>query len=348
MISKQSHAFTLIEMIVVILVITIMVAMLLPAIQSAREASRRSACFNNLRQIGIATNQYHDLFGVIPPGRIQSYDQRLIARNEDCSNNFIDKSCLIHLLQFIDQQSIYSSINHNLSIFSIQNQTVHIVSVNQYQCPSDPGAFRASELNEMAIDRLPIFSGLLHNVKFSRSSYCGLIGPLPVSEFRSPLNSCKPSVELKMQILGPFRDSSSVSFSHLKRGLSNTLIFSERRFGEVDTLEKYISGQTGFFGWMISGNWGDTLSTSIMPINPADKVSFGAGNKMFAMSVSSEHPGGVGGLFADGSVRFLKSTIQSWHVDTVTGWPIGANQLQDGSWSNLPEMQLWQKITTIH
>ena len=68
---------------------------------------------------------------------------------------------------------------------------------------------------------------------------------------------------------------------------------------------------------------------------------------MFAMSASSEHPGGVNALFADGSVRFINQNIESWQVDTVSGWPSDANQLPDSTWENLPEMKIWQKITLI-
>ena len=95
-------AFTIIELMVVIMIASILVGLLFPAVQSAREVARGLACINNLRQIAIASHQYNDLFGILPPGRIQLYDQRQSILNDNCRNSYIDKSCLTHFLPFID------------------------------------------------------------------------------------------------------------------------------------------------------------------------------------------------------------------------------------------------------
>lgn len=340
-------AFTIIELMVVIMIASILVGLLFPAVQSAREVARGLACINNLRQIGIASHQYNDLFGSLPPGRIQLYDQRQSIRNDNCGNAYIDKSCLTHFLPFIELKNLYNAINHDLGIFSIQNVTVHTASLKQYQCPSDKLVTESPFLCDFGLDRIPVSSALGSKVRFARSSYCGLIGPLPVNGFRSPMNTCKVPASVQAQSLGAFRDVYSVSFQQMSKGLSETLIFTERRFRDIAEFERIIPGNSSLYGWMIAGNWGDTLISSISPINPSRLLSLGAGCRMFAMSASSEHPGGVNALFADGSVRFINQNIESWQVDTVSGWPSDANQLPDSTWENLPEMKIWQKITLI-
>jgi len=230
--------FTLIEVLVVISVISLLMALLLPAVQSAREAARRAQCGNNLKQIGIALHGYDDAFGSLPTGRTKTYDPRYSGANPPCTSRMVDKSFLVMLLPQLEQASLYNSINQSLTIFVAEKAT---------------------------------------------------------AKFR------------KLDGVDP-------------------LLFSR-------------------YGWYFSGNMGDTLFTTFYPPNMDMKVAALAGPRQ-TFAASSLHPGGVNLLLGDGSVRFVKDTIDTWPFDQLTGQPVGATLNANGWWDGLPPFGVWQKLST--
>ena len=116
------RAFTLIELLVVIAIISVLIALLLPAVQSAREAARRAQCVNNLKQIGLALHNYEEAMGTFPPGYVSSIDRTILdACDMDAENQHgVDLGTGwawgSMILPFLEQQPVYNSINFNLSV----------------------------------------------------------------------------------------------------------------------------------------------------------------------------------------------------------------------------------------
>ncbi|MCA9018377.1 MAG: DUF1559 domain-containing protein, partial [Planctomycetaceae bacterium] len=108
--SRKVRGFTLIELLVVIAIIAILIALLLPAVQQAREAARRTQCKNNLKQIGLALHNYHDVYKMLPPGRTRKHSS-LVPGSAWYAGNI---SWLPRLLAQIDQANIYNTIDWNL------------------------------------------------------------------------------------------------------------------------------------------------------------------------------------------------------------------------------------------
>ena len=126
--ARRRAGFTLIELLVVIAIIAVLIALLLPAVQSAREAARRMQCTNNLKQIGLALHNYHDVHGRFAPGSIQF----------TFSNGYSYRQpFLTSLLPYIEQTNLTNSFNFQISFEQDQNSTTRAVRVNAFDCPSD-------------------------------------------------------------------------------------------------------------------------------------------------------------------------------------------------------------------
>src|SRR5271170_4954855 len=122
---KGRRGFTLIELLVVIAIIGLLIALLLPAVQAAREAARRSQCVNNLKQLGLAVQNYSDVNGALPPAA---------ATGPEWSNNFSMKA---RVLPFLDQAALFNSLNMSYFQLAAQNATNLTTMVGTFLCPSD-------------------------------------------------------------------------------------------------------------------------------------------------------------------------------------------------------------------
>jgi prepilin-type N-terminal cleavage/methylation domain-containing protein len=125
------RGFTLVELLVVIAIIGILVALLLPAIQAAREAARRTECSNNLKQMGIALQNYHDTYGVFPPGGISCGNCNFTYGNPHWT------TWTIAILPFMEEESLYGAYDQNRHNCTDENRPVLQTIVDSYLCPSD-------------------------------------------------------------------------------------------------------------------------------------------------------------------------------------------------------------------
>ncbi|TWU21356.1 DUF1559 domain-containing protein [Bythopirellula polymerisocia] len=159
--TTSRKAFTLVELLVVIAIIGVLVALLLPAVQAAREAARRMQCVNNLKQIGLACHNYYDSHGSLPPGVLTKDTNRGDEGNSQTS-------WAVEILPYLEQKNIYDRyIPENGGPFDINNQDVLQTFVAAYICPSD---MTAGELRET------FTGGAGGGFKYAPGSYKGVAG----------------------------------------------------------------------------------------------------------------------------------------------------------------------------
>jgi prepilin-type N-terminal cleavage/methylation domain-containing protein/prepilin-type processing-associated H-X9-DG protein len=327
--TRKRHGFSLIELLVVIAIIGVLAGLLLPAVQSAREAARRVQCVNNLKQIGLALFSYENAVGRLPPGQLEGTDNA-------------DWSAQTFLLPYLEQKAIYDAINFlgypatkPSNAANPLNQTAFNTTIQVYLCPSD-------------LDRLATTAG--HN------NYAACSGSSPDSvaqkgPFNGPFIGPDPTP-------GNSRIAQVFSFRDITDGLSNTAAFSEKVKGIGNTnardplipastvldvaatgsvsipgdyyndcraadprttnLESgiYYTSYGGQGAYWFLGEPPFTRYTHVMlPNTWSCDYGTGGGNAIWgAHTASSHHPGGVNILLCDGSVKFIKSSIarEAW------------------------------------
>ncbi len=341
--SKHRHALTLIELIVVIAIVGILVAILLPAVQYAREAARRAQCANHLKQLGLAVHSYHDAVGSLPMGRFPIHDPRFAGPNPPCTARWVDKSVFVSILHQMEQAAIYNAVNHSLSIFAIENTTVHRMNVGTLVCPSDTGpnlvALNPGALFPMAPDPA---SG---NWIMARTSYSANFGTFLIRALPATSPQCTIPEQLITQSDGCFNDVHPIRLGSITDGLSTTIMASETALGTFNELNQASLGRSADFGWYVSGNLTDTLFTTFYPPNMYKRAAAGA-TWARTCSASSFHAGGVNVLMCDGSVRFVAENIDSWAFDYERTEPAGIVKNPGGWWENAPERRVWQALST--
>jgi prepilin-type N-terminal cleavage/methylation domain-containing protein/prepilin-type processing-associated H-X9-DG protein len=325
--SKPSRrGFTLIELLVVIAIIAVLIALLLPAVQAAREAARRAQCVNNLKQLGLAINNYESSGGSYPTGTITYQESPL-----DCSQARRGYSFFCLCLPFMEQQSIYNSVNFALPAGGIPapqtgaNFTGLVAQINSLICPSD---FR----------QMPYVWLTQSQNGYSQSSYAGMVGTFDIFHFfcNCPAQvgglSCQGGAEIHPD--GVMGYNWTFRVSNVVDGTSNTIFAGEssRFINDPDQIFQTWS-RSLWFGSNAAPAGGSTrpaaLASSVPKINApflVNDVSLAPGigaptgevNSWLFVPIylqlgqfgfHSRHPGGANFVFGDGSVRFLKETI---------------------------------------
>lgn len=342
--SDRKTGFTLIELLVVIAIIAVLISLLLPAVQSAREAARRAQCINNLKQLGLAMHNYHDAVGSFPFG------QGPFGWN--------DWSAQIYLLPYMEQRPLYNTINFTRTIgpaspTNAENQTMMRTQYNIFICPSDvdkltnpfghlnyasnsghnpqffgrsSGGNTASGLFLWAADPNPFSSdGTAHLNKAGQivslrdvtdgtsntsafSEKVKAVGGNGNTSYRSnPRDLSKPlSMMFSVSLGGVDENTPNGYFLRCKaiNPVTNTLADSQVMGSHYWSGHPY----AGRFNHVMTPNtWG-----CLYGIN-------GETNGNGAVPPSSRHPGGVNVVMADGSVRFVKDS-----VNNTTWWALGS------------------------
>ena len=328
--STRRRAFTLIELLVVIAIIAVLIALLLPAVQAAREAARRMQCVNNLKQIGLALHNYHDVCLCLPFGKGNNY-----AAVVPGAPTYARWSTHSQILPYMEQTTLFNSINFYLppetpDIGAMgmgfmpqyldphrENSTVAQVVVSGFLCPSDGsgGSWPAS------------------------NNYVGNEGCWLCDVSDRMLSTISPGTVPQ----GTFYNLSCVRLASMTDGTSQTAFFSERKRGQgasnprtdlfqmPDAMSLDQAFQTCSTldltmampltsGMGASWNIGDMSCTtynhvsgpnsrSCASMDPSMMMSGSMVNMAVDLPPSSFHPGGVNVLFGDGTVRFVKDTV---------------------------------------
>jgi prepilin-type N-terminal cleavage/methylation domain-containing protein/prepilin-type processing-associated H-X9-DG protein len=280
---KPRRGFTLIELLVVISIIGLLVALLLPAVQMAREAARRAQCVNNLKQTGIALHNYHGANQVFPPGYVSNFD----ASGNDTGPGW---GWAAMLLPPMEQKPLYDTINVNLPIESQTNSTSRLTVLSVFLCPSDP-----SQTSWLATARTATGIPTQSICQVATSSYVGVFG------------TSDPGIDGD----GIFYRDSSTGIRDVTDGTAQTLAVGERSqdFGQ-STWTGSVTGAV-LFPTKVGLGYPRAESAPGMVLGHAGG-RYGPGDPNSEVNqFYSHHPGGVNFLFADGHVSFLKTSLSN-------------------------------------
>ncbi|WP_165232974.1 DUF1559 domain-containing protein [Aquisphaera insulae] len=323
--------FTLIELLVVIAIIAVLIALLLPAVQSAREAARRAQCTNNLKQIALAMHNYHSISDVFPIGSPLMYDRKMYGFTQN-------QSVFVSALAQFEQQPLFNSVNFTRSIYTAPNLTVFATGLSTLWCPSDSEISRTFDYGDFLDPPLHLI------VRFT--SYGGNFGTYyPDSYFYGGYKDPNAATMQPVYagINGVFTYNRGIGINSITDGTSNTFLFAERANG------KFPANNRDYVSQWADGARSDTLTTTLYPLNPFNKIADAAEQQSDAWSdsASSFHPGGANFAMADGSVKFIKDSINTWRFDPATGFPIGVT-LTNGVLTVNPGTQVgvYQSLST--
>ncbi|HET6881107.1 MAG TPA: DUF1559 domain-containing protein [Pirellulales bacterium] len=316
--ARKTRAFTLVELLVVIAIVGILVALLLPAVQAARESSRRSQCINNMKQLGIALQNFEGARKSFPTGTTsQSY-----PADPTIPGNFFRWSTFAHLTPYLEQTNIYNKLDLTTPLYGGANQGYAVMPVNQFAvqimvpiflCPSD--------------QQQPVTDYL--GTIFAPCNYAANMG-----------TGINGGTEFDTD--GVFYMNSTVKFAHLLDGASNTAFMAESILGAAPAANKPPDPQT-VYAYIGPSPITDANCLAATQYNVSDPRGFswadgeprcGLYNHYFTPNSSrldcmgydpnnqytdtgwrtarSWHPGIVNLLLGDGSVRNLSESIDAW------------------------------------
>ncbi len=287
----RKHGFTLVELLVVITIIGILIALLLPAVQAAREAARRMQCSNNLKQIGLALHNYHTALGCLPYGAGYPHSH--------------GGTWAAMVLPYLEQQAVFDKFDFNLPVWNAVNEPAVQAVISVYICPSDASGGNALQGGRIQTGSrnpgksmglwYPTSMGPTRDGGSSATAcvYCsepvGGYCCADTADYGCCGNNGKPGVGIMD------RAANIVAFSDVRDGLSNTLMVGET-----------IPSQCTFNG---AYNHNFPIAGTTIPLNTFEESIEGVNNLWYrACGFKSRHSGGANFAMADGSVHFISES----------------------------------------
>ncbi len=272
---RRIRAFTLVELLVVIAIIGVLIALLLPAVQQARESARRMQCSNNMKQTALAMHTYHDIHGVLPaPGY---------------GGNHLGWSCSI--LPQLEQNAIAEGLDYSLGGHADTGRVKYgIVEIDAYTCPSAPGSEIYSPRSEEAYNGQQAYC--MH--------YFGILGPQGTNATSGQDYACQNLSEAFGGVCseGIMQDKGS-KFRDVTDGLSNTYLLGENAWKDMPYRRYWLRGE-------YSDSRGKLF---LISKNIQHPINSGIATKWNTVAFGSLHPGGAMFSRGDGSVAFVPETI---------------------------------------
>ncbi|MDR2641890.1 MAG: DUF1559 domain-containing protein [Planctomycetaceae bacterium] len=342
--------FTLVELLVVMAIIGVLVALLLPAVQAAREAARRTQCTNRLKQLGLAIHNFHDSLNRLPTGMANIHDNAGPDQRRF--------STLVQLCPYMELESMYDKIKNTASAGTYSDMVPQNTTLPAFVCPSNSG-------------EVPFY------IKGGRNNYHISYGDIAITGSASENTSTAPHIVCSPRSFFDVKTSttntsSNKDFAAVTDGLSNTICMSERvgvknAITYSSTNHKVGTVQITATTWNASSSvtatsfpnrldcitqqnntsatamispgtlWacGATSISGIMTVMPPNSASCTSSysperNSLSLNSVSSNHPGGANCLFGDGSIRLISETINAITAGETDSSRIDRETSQEG------------------